>query len=137
MAKTVSYVLKKSGFELSEWGSTSKKEILALPGKPVNEIQLDLEGPPTKKALGMKFYYQSDSFMPTANVPINGKTKRELFRAWSSVYNPFGMLASSHKRFFKRTTAGMKYLIPSFLFRGRMGSFIHSHQRSSNSSMLQ
>jgi len=42
----------------------------------------------------MKFIYLTDSLMLTGKVQIDDKTKRGLFRARSSVYDPFGIMAA-------------------------------------------
>jgi len=93
-AGIVSDVLKEGGFELAQWGSSSKEVLLSLPGKPVSEVQLDLEGLPTKRTLGLKLNYATDSFMPTAKAPPDASTRRDLLRATHSIYDPLGMLSA-------------------------------------------
>ncbi|XP_046643169.1 uncharacterized protein LOC124328443 [Daphnia pulicaria] len=92
-AKKVTSVLRRGGFELAQWGSSSSTVLMSLPGQPVSSIDLALQGLPVERTLGLSLDYGSDSFVISACIKTDGATKREILRETASVYDPFGFLS--------------------------------------------
>ena len=53
-------VLKGRGFELAQWGSSSKEVLKALPGAAASTLNMDLESLPVERTLGLVLDYNQD-----------------------------------------------------------------------------
>jgi hypothetical protein len=67
-SEKVTNVLRRGGFELAQWGSSSPQVLLSLPGQPVSSIDLALQEMPIERTLGLSLDYNSDSFVVSAIV---------------------------------------------------------------------
>ena len=85
-AETVTRALRSGGFVLSQWDSSSTTVLRPLPGKPIAAVDLDLDGLPTEKILGLFLDFSSDSFVPNASAPSSCKTRRQIVQA-AAVWN--------------------------------------------------
>ena len=92
-ARIVTTALRRGGFELAQWGSSSLKVMHDLPGEPVKTLKLDVENTPVERTLGLALNYKEDTFVIKTKASDNGSTKRELLRATASIFDPLGFLA--------------------------------------------
>ena len=93
-AELVSGVLQRGGFQLSQWGSSSKKVLRSLPGQSVSSLDLGLDKDlPVERTLGLTLDFNRDAFVIEVRIQPSGSTKREVLRATSSIYDPLGFLA--------------------------------------------
>ena len=91
--REVDNVLKKGGFELAQWGSSSRRVLSQLPGNPVAALNLDIEGLPTERTLGISLDFHADCFVLKAMGNVDCKTRREILRATARNFDPLGFLA--------------------------------------------
>jgi hypothetical protein len=68
-------VLKKGGFELAQWGSSSRRVLSQLPGSPITTLNLDVEGLPTERTLGISLDFSADCFVLKAVESVECKTR--------------------------------------------------------------
>ncbi len=92
-ASAVTKALKKGGFKLAEWGSSSKKVLRSLQGQPVSSVNLDLEALATERTLGLSLDFAADTFVVGAKSDVNCSTRRQLWSATASNYDPLGFAA--------------------------------------------
>ena len=83
-ADIMTRVLAKAGFELAQWGSSSR-QVLHGRLKGDAAIDLDLDQLPTERTLGLWWNSSTD-------VEPNGNTKREILKTVSSIFDPLGFL---------------------------------------------
>jgi len=92
--------LRKGGFELAQWGSSSRAVLSklqsALPSsscQPAAFLNLDLEGLPTERTLGVSLDFDADCYVMKAVGSVDCKTRREILRATATNFDPLGLLA--------------------------------------------
>ncbi len=129
-AKKVTSVLRRGGFQLAQWGSSSLSVLVSLPGQPVSSINFALQGLPVERTLGLSLDYGSDSFVVSARIKTDGATKREILRETASVYFPFGSCHplcstqnSSCKLYAENRSAGTSHWIRQRWKNGESGRF--------------
>jgi hypothetical protein len=61
-AAKLTRVLKKGGFELAQWGSSSRSVLESLPGQSITALSVDLGGLPTEQTLGIPRCYCSSPY---------------------------------------------------------------------------
>ena len=92
-AEVVTDALSRSGFELAQWAS-SHKTILSMQDKNTETVlNLSLDDAPIKRALGLWWDCEKDTFKIRFGIQEGGKTKRELLRTLASIFDPLGFLA--------------------------------------------
>ena len=62
-ALAMTRALKKGGFELAEWGSSSKIVLRSLHGQRVLSVNLDLEALATERTLGISLDFSISAFV--------------------------------------------------------------------------
>ena len=116
-------LLKRGGFHLNQWLSSSRKVLSVIPSEDLNQPTLNLEFDklPSESTLGVLGDSESDSFKFKINVESELKTKRNILSAVSAFFDPLGLLAAvvlTAKRFYrifgKLKQVGMTYVIPTF-----------------------
>ena len=92
--------LGKGGFELAQWGSSSRAVLSKLQSalplsscQPAAFLNLDLEGLPTEHTLGVALDFDADCYVMKAVGGIDCKTRREILRATTTNFDPLGLLA--------------------------------------------
>jgi len=80
------------GFELAQWGTSSKAVLMSLPGVATSTRNMDLEDLPVERTLGLILDFNQDAFLIRTKAPNNGNTKRELLSTLSSSFDPLGFL---------------------------------------------
>jgi len=93
VASAVTKALKKVGFELAEWGSSSKKVLRSLQSQPVSSVNLDLEALATERTLGLFLDFDADAFVVGAKSDVSFSTRRQLWSATASNYDSLGFAA--------------------------------------------
>lgn len=98
LVKDLTSLCNKGGFELTKWISNSRTVIASIPedqrAKEIRTLDLDEDHLPTERALGLEWCVNSDRFQ--FNIAINPKpyTRRGILSVSSSIFDPFGFLAS-------------------------------------------
>ena len=90
-ADIMTRMLAKVGFELAQWGSSSR-QVLHGRLKGDAALDLDLDELPTERTLGLWWNYSTDEFNVRFKVEPGGNTKREILRTVSSIFDPLGFL---------------------------------------------
>ncbi|XP_064635262.1 uncharacterized protein LOC135492633 [Lineus longissimus] len=97
LAHEVCKLLAKGGFRLTKWISNSRELLKTLPaaelGKGVRNLDLDKDGLPTERALGMLWDVSEDTFRPSISIQDRPPTKRGVLSILSSVYDPLGLVS--------------------------------------------
>ena len=90
-------LLALGGFRLTKWLSNSREVIRTLPepekAKSIAEMDLDKDGLPSERALGVLWSVEEDNFTFDTNVKEKPLTKRGLLSVVSSVYDPLGFVS--------------------------------------------
>ena len=93
LAKELTGLLNRGGFNLTKFTSNSKDVLSAIPpqkrAKP--ELDLDLEELPVERALGVRWYPESDELGFTIQELDRPETKRGILSTVCSLYDPLGM----------------------------------------------
>ena len=88
-------LLSRGGFNLTKWVSNDKKVLAAIPEnlRAPSVLDLDLEGLPVERALGIQWNMETDSF--NFRIVDKGKmpTRRGILSVTSSMYDPLGLAA--------------------------------------------
>ena len=88
-------MLIKGGFHLTKWLSSSQALMTTIRTedrfKPT--LNLALDALPTEKTLGMFWDFERDQFVFKIRVMEEASTKRSIFTAASSIYDPLGLLS--------------------------------------------
>jgi len=92
-AAKLTRALKKGGFELAQWGSSSRSVLESLPGQSITALNVDLDGLPTERTLGMSLDFAADCFVLKATGSVGRSTHREILRATATNFDPLGCLA--------------------------------------------
>ncbi|XP_045032645.1 uncharacterized protein LOC123474497 [Daphnia magna] len=87
-------LLKKGGFHLNQWFSSSRRVLSRVEGD-CNQprLNLDQEDLPTKRTLGVLYDSESDSFIFDVKTDVEASTKRRILSAVSTLYDPLGFLS--------------------------------------------
>ncbi|XP_057366956.1 uncharacterized protein LOC130687815 [Daphnia carinata] len=95
MSHRLTKVLKAGGFPLTQWATSNASVRSGLPGMQQKEVTLDmdLDASPIERTLGLKWNFDLDAFVLKASVSLDGKTKRSLLKAVSSIFDPLGFLS--------------------------------------------
>ena len=89
-------LLQLGGFPLEQWCSNSKTIMEAFPVKLSSKpgLDLDLDGLPTERVLGLIWNCASDNFELTVKSGgVEGTSRRQLLSAIGSIFDPLGFLA--------------------------------------------
>jgi len=88
--------LKRGGFNLTQWASSSSFVRASLPGQQGESslLNMDLEPNPVERTLGLVWDYKKDVFRLQISINVNSSTKREMLRALASIFDPLGFLAA-------------------------------------------
>ena len=91
----LSEMLKRGGFRLTKWLSSSRTLMSEIDCKERLDPTLDLEFDPlpTEKTLGIFWDSDADDFLFRIKTLHQAKTKREIFSSVSSIYEPLGFLS--------------------------------------------
>jgi hypothetical protein len=92
-AAKLTRALAKGGFELAQWGSSSRSVLASLPGQCISALNVDLDGLPTERTLGMSLDFAADCFVLKATGNVSRSTHREILRATATNFDPLGCLA--------------------------------------------
>jgi hypothetical protein len=92
-AEKLTRALKKEGFELAQWGFSSRSVLESLPGQSITALNVDLDGLPTERTLGMFLDFAADCFVLKATGIVGRSTHREVLRATATNFDPLGCLA--------------------------------------------
>lgn len=92
-AAKLTRALAKGGFELAQWGSSSRFVLAALPGQSILALNVDLDGLPTERTLGMSLDFAADCFVLKATGNVSRSTHREILRATATNFDPLGFPA--------------------------------------------
>ena len=84
--------LSKGGFQLAQWASSHAEVIDQLKRKNESLLDLDLNNPQTERTLGLIWDIKRDVFRVCFNIQKGGKTKRQLLRILSGIFDPLGFL---------------------------------------------
>jgi hypothetical protein len=79
--------LKKGGFKLPHWGSSSRSVLESLPGQSITALNVDLDGLPTERTLGMSLDFATDCFVLKATRSAGRSTHREILRATATNFD--------------------------------------------------
>jgi hypothetical protein len=87
--------LKKGGFHLNQWLSSSREVLALVPESDRNEppLNLDLEDLPTERTLGVLYDSESDHFIFDVKCNVEANTKRQILSAVSTLYDPLRFLS--------------------------------------------
>ncbi|XP_064631645.1 uncharacterized protein LOC135489940 [Lineus longissimus] len=90
-------LLALGGFHLTKWISNSRELLKAMPDteltKEVRNMDLDRDGLPTERALGLLRDVGEDTFRPSINRQERPPTKRGVLSILSLVYDPLGLVS--------------------------------------------
>ncbi|XP_045033882.1 uncharacterized protein LOC123475353 [Daphnia magna] len=88
-------LIKKGGFHLNQWLSSSLRVLSRVPEGDCNQprLNLDLEDLPTERTLGFLYDSKSDSFIFDVKTDVEASTKRRILSAGSTLYDPLGFLS--------------------------------------------
>ena len=88
-------LLKRGGFHLNQWLSSSRAVLATLPPEDRSQptLNLDLDELPSERTLGVLWDSESDSFKFKIKLDSEANTKRKILRVVASIYDPLGLLA--------------------------------------------
>ncbi|XP_045033927.1 uncharacterized protein LOC116933188 [Daphnia magna] len=88
-------LLKRGGFHLNQWLSSSRRVLSRVPEGDRNQprLNLDLEDLPTERTLGVLYDSKNDSFIFYVKTDVEASTKRRILSAVSTLYDPLGFLS--------------------------------------------
>ena len=91
-AKDLTDLLLKGGFRLTKWCSSSKKVLTSIPEaeRADPSLNLDLDQLPVKRALGLHWSVEDDTFKFSVVKLDNPETKRGVLATIASLYDPLG-----------------------------------------------
>ena len=94
-SKDYSNLLKKGGFHLNQWISSSRKVLSSLPREDLSNplLNIDLEDLPSERTLGVLYNSESDVFIFKINLDPEAKTKRRILSVVATIYDPLGFLS--------------------------------------------
>ena len=84
--------LSKRGFRLAQFAYSHAEVIDQLKRKNESFLDLDLNNPQTERTLGLIWDIKKDVFRVCFNIQKGGKTKRQLLRILSGIFDPLGFL---------------------------------------------
>ena len=84
--------LSKGGFRLAQWASSHAEVIDQLKRKNESLLDLDLDNPQTERTLDLIWDIKNDVFRVCFNIQQGEKTKRQLLRILSGIFDPLGFL---------------------------------------------
>lgn len=97
LSKDLRDLLAKGGFRLTKWISNSRKLLKSIPGselvKGVKNLDLDNDGLPMERALGLIWDVNRDTFRPSISIQQRPLTRRGVLSVLSSVYDPLGLVS--------------------------------------------
>ena len=85
--------LMKGGFELGQWGSSSRAVLAALLGQSVAALDVELDKLPTERTLRIALDFAADCFALKKTGVVSSCTHREILRATATSFDPLGFLA--------------------------------------------
>ena len=90
-------LLLRGGFKLTKWISNSRRVLETIPvnerAKEAKTLDLNKDGLPVERALGVKWCVESDTFNFNVNIKLKPPTRRGILSVVSSVYDPLGLAA--------------------------------------------
>jgi hypothetical protein len=88
-------LLKKGGFHLNQWLSSSRQVLALVPECDRNQprLNLDLDDLPTERTLGVLYDSESDHFIFDVKCNVEANTKRQILSAVSTLFDPLGFLS--------------------------------------------
>lgn len=94
-SKEYSSLLKRGGFHLNQWMSSSRRVLAALPKVDLSNplLNIDLEDLPVERTLGVLYDSECDVFIFKINLDPEANTKRRILSVVATVYDPLGFLS--------------------------------------------
>ena len=91
----VTDLLKRCGFRLCQWLSSSRELLSSLPSSDLIKPQLDLDADPLplERTLGVFYDAERDSFCFRVNPDAEATTKRRILSSASTIFDPDGLLS--------------------------------------------
>ncbi|XP_048587702.1 uncharacterized protein LOC125570270 [Nematostella vectensis] len=90
-------LLARGGFRLTKWMSNSREVVSSIPNDErapsMKNRDLNLDGLPVDKALGMCWDVEQDTFFFRSLKEMNANTRRGILSVVSSLYDPLGIVA--------------------------------------------
>jgi hypothetical protein len=93
-AQRIRSLLKRGGFHLNQWLSSSRAVLATLPSEDRSQpmLNLDLDKLPAERTLGVLWDSDSDSFKFKIKIDSEANTKRKILRVVASIFDPLGLL---------------------------------------------
>ncbi len=87
-------MLRRKGFRLNQWNSSSRKVLNSIPPteRTHSKLNIDLDRLPIERTLGMYWDCELDVFTFTFQPPKEVKTKRDMFSAAATIFDPLGFI---------------------------------------------
>ncbi|XP_057380307.1 uncharacterized protein LOC130702709 [Daphnia carinata] len=94
-AHRLTETLKAGGFPLTQWAMSNNAVRQSLPGQRLEGavVNMDLDAKPIERTLGLVWIFSRDAFILGASVLTDGRTKRDIMKAISSIFDPLGFLS--------------------------------------------
>ncbi|XP_057368282.1 uncharacterized protein LOC130689298 [Daphnia carinata] len=94
-AHRLTETLKTGGFPLTQWATSNDAVRQSLPGQQLENavVNMDLDAEPIERTLGLVWNFNRDAFILGASVRPDGRTKRDIMKALSSIFDPLGFLS--------------------------------------------
>ena len=96
-ARELVNLCQRGGWRLTKWVSNSRKVLSTVPetelAPAVQDMDLDRDGLPRERALGIQWSPETDTLGYNTVVPEKPATKRGILSAVSSVFDPLGLVA--------------------------------------------
>ncbi|XP_064621732.1 uncharacterized protein LOC135484315 [Lineus longissimus] len=97
LATSLREMLKRGGMDVIKWASNSRVLLKAIPNSDLamgmKDLDLDSDGLPTERALGMVWDVEQDTFRPCITTQDRPMTRRGVLSILSSVYDPLGLVS--------------------------------------------
>ena len=97
LASNLRALLLRGGFKLTKWVSNSRRVLETIrEGERANEakaLDLSKESLPVERALGVKWFVESDTLSFNVDTKFKPPTSRGILSLVSSVYDPLGLAA--------------------------------------------